>query len=82
MEFLENKDWPASFSFVLDPDYTFTHAYGLRWDAPKETAYPATFVIDRGGRIRFALVSTTHGGRATAARVVAELTQRAPKAGE
>lgn len=72
-DFLHNKDWPASFSLVLDPDYTFTHAYGLRWDAPKETAYPSTFVIERGGRIRFAQVSRTHGGRSIAARVIAEL---------
>lgn len=66
-EFLANKDWPADFIYVIDPDYTFTNAYGLRWDAPKETAYPSTFVIDREGRVRFAHVSTTHGNRVNAA---------------
>jgi alkyl hydroperoxide reductase subunit AhpC len=57
----------------LDPDYTFTLRYGLRWDAPRETAYPSTFVIDRGGVVRFALVSRTHDGRAPAADVLAVL---------
>ena len=48
-EFLRDKQWPADFVFLLDPDYRFTNAYGLRWDAKKETAYPATFVLERGG---------------------------------
>jgi peroxiredoxin len=72
-EFLRNKDWPADFVFLLDPEYTFTHAYGLRWDAQKETAYPSTFVVERDGRIRFAHVSQSHGNRLAAARAIAEL---------
>lgn len=72
-EFLADKQWPADFVFAVDPDYAFTHAYGLRWDAPKETAYPATFVVERGGRIRFAHVSRSHGDRLSAARAIAEL---------
>jgi peroxiredoxin len=32
---------------VVDPDYESTNRYGLRWDAPNETAYPSTFLIDR-----------------------------------
>ena len=66
-EFLTNRQWPAGFLYVLDPDYAFTNAYGLRWEAPKETAYPSTFVIDREGRVRFAHVSKTHGDRVSAA---------------
>jgi peroxiredoxin len=38
--------------------------YGLRWDAPNETAYPSTFVIDKKGKIVFSKVSSTHGDRA------------------
>lgn len=72
-EFLQNKDWPAEFLFVVDPDYIFTNAYGLRWEADKETAYPSTFVIARGGRIEFAQVSRTHGGRVAATRALAAL---------
>ncbi|MGH7958806.1 MAG: redoxin domain-containing protein [Opitutaceae bacterium] len=65
-EFLQNKEWPKEFLFVVDPDYTFTNAYGLRWDAKRETAYPSTFVIDRTGKVRFAKISRTHGDRLSA----------------
>ena len=72
-EFADGKPFPANFRFVLDPNYTCTVSYGLRWDAPQETAYPSTFVIDRMGVVRYALVSKTHAGRSTAADVLAEL---------
>ena len=62
-EFIQSKEWPADFLFVIDPDYAFTMSYGLRWDAPKETAYPSTFIIDGKGNVRFAHVSREHGGR-------------------
>ena len=62
-EFLENKDWPKDFLFVLDPDYSFTKSYGLRWNAPKETAYPSTFIISKEGKVTFAHVSKQHGNR-------------------
>ncbi len=71
--FLTDKQWPAEFHFVIDPDYAFTNAYGLRWDAKKETAYPSTFVLDGKNRVRFALVSHTHGGRAEIDQVLAVL---------
>ncbi len=72
-EFAAGKAFPPNFRFVLDPNYVFTNAYGLRWDAPQETAYPSTFVIDRAGVVRYALVSKSHGGRSMAADVLAEL---------
>ena len=72
-EFLADKQWPANFILALDPDHAFTRVYGLRWDAPRETAYPATFVIEQGGVIRFAHVSQSHGNRLSAARALAEL---------
>ena len=72
-EFVAGRPFPANFRFVLDPNYAFTLSYDLRWDAPQETAYPSTFVIDRAGIVRYALVSTSHGGRASAADVIAEL---------
>ena len=47
-EFLaKQNELPANLHLVIDPDYKFTNQYGLRWDAPKETAYPTTFLIDR-----------------------------------
>jgi peroxiredoxin len=72
-EFAAGKPFPVNFRFVLDPNYTFTLSYDLRWDAPQETAYPATFVIDRMGIVHYALVSKSHGGRSRAADVIAEL---------
>lgn len=72
-EFLESKQWPKDFLYVMDPDYTFTEAYGLRWNAPRETAYPSTFVIDQKNRVRFALISKTHGGRASVEDVLKAL---------
>src|SRR5262249_11063416 len=64
---------PPGFEFLIDPDYRFTLAYGLRWNAPSETAYPSTFVIDRTGTVRFAQISRTHDGRARASDVLAAL---------
>ena len=55
---------------VPDPDYTFTNAYNLRWDAKRETAYPSTFVIAADGTIKYAVVSKEHGGRSKAADVL------------
>jgi peroxiredoxin len=74
-EFLKNKQWPKEFSFVVDPDYTMVNAYGLRWDAPKETAYPSTFLLDKKGVVRFAKISHGHGERTTAADVLRDLKQ-------
>jgi len=72
-EFLEDKQWPAEFVLVLDPDYSFTQAYRIRWDAPKETAYPSTFVIGGDGKLRFAQISKSHGGRVGVDQALAEL---------
>lgn len=68
----KGKQWPKEFLFVLDPDYTMVNAYGLRWEAPKETADPSTFVLDRKGVVRFVKTSHSHGGRTKAADIVAE----------
>jgi len=72
-EFAVGKDIPAHFEMLLDPDYAFTNLYGLRWDAPKETSYPSTFVLDKTGKIVYAKVSTTHGGRAPAKEILSAL---------
>ncbi len=66
---------PGNFSYVTDPGYQFTVAYALRWDAPSETAYPSTFVIDREGVVRYVKVSKTHGNRAPVAEILRALAQ-------
>lgn len=63
-EFMKNEKLPEGFHFVTDPNYRFTNAYGLRWDAKNETAYPSTFVIGKDNVVRYAKVSKTHGDRA------------------
>lgn len=72
-EFVQGKDYPNHFQLVLDPDYEFTNAYGLRWDAKGETAYPSTFVIDSEQKVTFAKVSKTHGDRSSASEVTKAL---------
>lgn len=63
-EFVNGKTIPANFHFLLDPDFKFTKQYDLRWDAPHETSYPSTFVVDSKDIIRFAKISHRHGDRA------------------
>jgi peroxiredoxin len=77
-EFVADKVLPSHFDLLLDPGYEFTHLYGVRWDAPRETAYPSTFLIDRDGIVFFARISRGHGGRTTAAEILRELTKEKP----
>jgi thioredoxin-dependent peroxiredoxin len=76
-EFLKEKRLPDHFEMLLDPDYQFTRAYGLRWEAAKETAYPSTFLIDRQGVVFFTKVVKSHGGRTTAAEILQALPRKA-----
>jgi peroxiredoxin len=76
---LKGREWPKEFLYVLDPDYTMINAYNLRWDAPRETAYPSTFVLDKKGLIRFAKISHSHGDRTKASDVLAEVKKASQK---
>lgn len=76
-EFAADKSLPANFDLLLDPDYKFTNLYGIRWDAPKETAYPSTYLIAKDGKVFFSKVSMSHGGR-TDAGEVAKILNPAP----
>jgi len=69
-EFITGKTLPKGYHFVLDPDLNVVNLYGLRWNAPNETAYPSTFVIDRRGIVRFAKISRSHGDRSAAPDVL------------
>lgn len=72
-EFIRDQSLPENFYFLVDPDYQFTNAYHLRWDAKRETAYPSTFVIGTDGKIKYAKISKTHGNRANAKEVLQSL---------
>ena len=66
-EFLAKQaELPSNVFLVTDPDYTVTNQYGLRWDAPRETAYPSTFILNKKGVIVFEKISHTHGDRLSA----------------
>ena len=71
--FTANRRMPPNFQVLIDPDYAFTLAYGLRWNEPEETAYPATFVLDPTGTVRFVRVSREHGARVPAAETIGVL---------
>ncbi|ELP31569.1 peroxiredoxin [Rhodopirellula baltica SWK14] len=72
-DFLEDTKLPAPFTMLLDPDYQLVSDYGLRWDAPHETAYPTTIVIGKDGKIDFVNISRTHRGRTTATTILDQL---------
>ncbi|HXI69277.1 MAG TPA: peroxiredoxin family protein [Verrucomicrobiae bacterium] len=72
-DFLQDKNWPKGFTLVLDPDYSFTDSYGLRWNKQNETAYPSTFVIGKNGKVTFVHVSHQHGDRVKAETVLAKV---------
>jgi len=66
-EFLEKQaELPSNVVLATDPDYRVTNLYGLRWDAPHETAYPSTFILDGSGTVVFEKVSHSHGDRLSA----------------
>jgi|SRR5713101_2050399 len=73
-EFLEKQAaLPENVTLVTDPDYKVTNLYGLRWDAPQETAYPSTFLLDNKRVVMYEKISRSHGDRATASEVLAEI---------
>jgi peroxiredoxin len=80
-KFRKDRQLPDHFRLLVDPDYAFAAAHGLRWDAPRETVYPATFVLDREGIIRFAHVSHEHGGRVMAQEII-EVLSSLPRMGK
>jgi thioredoxin-dependent peroxiredoxin len=69
-EFLADKKLPTNFDLLVDPGYTFTNLYGLRWNAAQETAYPSTFLVDQQGVVFFSKIVKEHGGRTTAAEIL------------
>ena len=69
----KQADLPADIKLVVDPDYKMTNLYGLRWDAPHETAYPSTFILDANGTILFEKISHSHGDRTSAEDILGQL---------
>jgi peroxiredoxin len=78
-QFTADKKFPGNFELLLVPGYEFTNLYGLRWDAPRETAYPSTFLIDQRGVVSFAKISKSHGDRTRAANPIELLKKKAAR---
>jgi peroxiredoxin len=70
---MKGRQWPKGFIYVLDPDFSMVNSYGLRWDAPNETDYPSTFILDKTGTVRFTKISHSNGDRSKATDVLAEV---------
>jgi len=67
---------PVSFPFLLDEDRAVTKAYGIyHWLAHDaiNIARPATFIVDRKGRLRFVYVSSDQKDRADISLVLQQL---------
>ena len=77
-EFLADKKLPINFDLLVDPGYTFTNLYGLRWNAAQETAYPSTFLVDQQGVVFFSKIVKEHGGRTTAAEILDAMPKSKP----
>lgn len=75
-ELIHDKSFPSDFEMVLDPDYSLTKLYGVRWDAPRETAYPSIFFVKPDGKIWFVQSVLSHGGRMSASSVLSYLEKR------
>jgi peroxiredoxin len=76
-EFLAKEaNLPSNIMLVVDPDYTVTNLYGLRWNAPHETAYPSAFILDQKGMVLFEKISHGHGDRLSAQDALDHLSQK------
>ena len=76
-EFLtKQSDLPVNIVLVTDPDYVVTNLYGLRWNAPHETAYPSTFILDKNRNVVFEKISHSHGDRLSAQDALDDLAMK------
>jgi peroxiredoxin len=79
-ECLQDTKLPEPFVMMIDPDYAFTNLYHIRWDEPRETAYPSTFVLDSNRKVTFRKTSFSHGDRSTSDDLLAAV-ERIPATG-
>jgi peroxiredoxin len=63
------KDLGLGFALLSDPEMKVIRAYGVA-DESNEIAWPAEFLIDQGGRIRWRATAIKVGTRASATDVL------------
>ena len=71
--FLGSRRLPEPLTLVADPGMKMVQQWGLRWNKPRETAYPATFLIKSNGRVAWSKVSDSHAGRSSVDEILREL---------
>ncbi|NNE01431.1 MAG: redoxin domain-containing protein [Pirellulaceae bacterium] len=72
-QFMGSRSVPEPLVLVRDPGMKMVTAWGLRWNAPHETAYPATYVIRSNGRVAWRKISDSHAGRTTVEEILREI---------
>jgi peroxiredoxin len=63
------KDLRLSFPLLSDPDMTAIRAYGVA-DESNGIAWPAEFLVDRGGRIRWRATAQSVGKRPSTTEIL------------
>ena len=72
-QFVNSRSFPEPLVLVRDPGMKMVNAWGLRWNAPRETAYPSTYIIKSNGRVAWQKISSSHAGRTTAEEIIKQL---------
>ncbi len=68
--FMGARRLPEPLVLVRDPGMEMVKSWNLRWSGPRETAYPATYLIGPGRRVKWAKVSDSHAGRASVEEIL------------
>lgn len=69
-QFVGSKRLSPPFVMVRDPGMEMVKEWGLRWDEPRETAYPSVYLVGPGSRVKWSKVSKSHGGRASVEEIL------------
>lgn len=72
-DFMGSRSLPDPLIIVRDEGMGMVDSWGLRWNAPNETAYPAAYVIDGNGRVAWKKVSDSHAGRSSVEEILKAL---------
>ena len=71
--FMGARRLPEPLVMVRDDGMRTIREWGLRWDEPRETAYPATYVVNQHGRVTWKKVSRSHAERSTVREILQAL---------
>jgi peroxiredoxin len=72
-QFLNSRRLPPPLVLVRDDDMQAVNQWGLRWDKDRETSYPATFVLDKYGRIAWKKVGKTRSDQSSVEEILKAL---------